>query len=87
MISITYAPKFLRQLNKLKPNLKAEVKERIVLFKKNLNDSRLRTHKLHGELSDCWAFSINHQYRIVFEYLSEKEVGFLKVDDHDVYKR
>ena len=86
MIRITYAPKFLRQLNKLEPSLKAEVKERIVLFKKNPHDSRLRTHKLHGELSDCWAFSINYRLRIIFEYLSEKKAGFLKVDDHDVYK-
>ncbi len=84
---ITYAPRFIRQLKKLEPGLKAEAKEKISLFMGNPRDHSLRVHKLHGNLSDCWAFSINHKYRIIFEYLSKNRFNFLTIDDHDIYKR
>ena len=86
MVIIEYAPKFLRQLKKLEPSLRAEAEDRIDLFKKNPNDPRFRVHKLHGALSDCWAFYINYKYRIIFEYLPNGGFGLLKVDDHDIYK-
>ena len=84
---ITYAPKFLRQFKKLELGLKTTAKEKIAVFKENQNISILHTHKLHGDLVNRWAFSINYRYRIVFKYLPTGEINFLAIDDHDIYKR
>ena len=84
---ITYAPKFLRQLKKLEPTLREEVKDKLGVFQDRSSHMLLKVHKLHGELSDCWAFSVNYKYRIVFEYISGNEINLLAIDDHDVYKR
>jgi len=63
---------------------KAEEKEKI--FRQNFFDSRLRTHKLSGKDKNCWAFWINNSYRIKFIFLSKKEVLFLDIGTHDIYK-
>ncbi|MBI2673918.1 MAG: type II toxin-antitoxin system mRNA interferase toxin, RelE/StbE family [Candidatus Zambryskibacteria bacterium] len=87
MIVVNYAPKFLRRLKKLEPTLIKEVKRKIYLFQTGARHAPLKVHKLHGELSECFAFSINYEYRIVFEYVSGSEVNLLAIDDHDVYKK
>ena len=86
MISVEYAPKFLRQLKKLEPNLREQALEKIALFKVRSNHAQLKVHKLHGDLAECWGFSINYNCRIIFEYLSGNEVAFLSIDDHDIYR-
>ena len=30
----------------------------------------IRTHKLKGELSAYWAYSVNREYRVLFRFLS-----------------
>lgn len=53
------------------------------LFIKNPFDKRLRTHKLSGELKDCWAFSINYKYRIVFEFIDDNTALLIDIGTHD----
>ena len=61
----------------------AEKKEKT--FRKNPFDRRLKTHKLHGELNEFWAFSINFQYRIIFDFADENTVRFYSVGRHNIY--
>lgn len=86
MVEILYSPKFARQYKKLPLSLKllAEKKER--LFRENIFDPRLATHKLHGEFADFLAFSINYRYRIIFDFQDKNTVRFHWVGSHDVYK-
>lgn len=62
----------------------AEKKE--VIFRKNLYDPRLKTHKLTGKLKGFWAFSINYQYRILFEFVTDTTIWFHSVGTHEIYK-
>jgi hypothetical protein len=39
-------------------------------FRKDAFDPRLRTHKLKGELSPYWAYSVNREYRFSFDSLA-----------------
>jgi addiction module RelE/StbE family toxin len=87
VVSIVYAPKFVRQLKKLEPKIRKEAEKKIEIFINKPSNPVLRLHKLHGGLSDCWAFSVNFKFRIVFEVLPGGEYGFLRIDDHDVYKK
>lgn len=84
--SIEYSNKFLKSSTKLPERIieKAEEKERI--FKENPFDPRLKTHKLSGKDKGCWAFWIDNSYRIKFIFLSKREVIFLNIGTHDIYK-
>lgn len=86
MIQVLYKPTFVRQYKKLPAALKQEVKEKIELFRKNPAHPFLKTHKLKGKLKGFSSFSVNYQYRIVFQYESKKCAVLLVIGDHDVYK-
>ena len=86
MISVLFKPTFVRQVNKLEKDLQVEVFEKIELFKDLKNHQSLKVHKLHGVLGDCYSFSVNYQTRVVFQYLSKKEVVCVAIGDHEVYR-
>ena len=86
MVSVAYTPKFVREFKKLNTVLKNKVISKINLFKKSPSNQTFRLHKLHGDFSDCWAFSIDYKHRMVFKYLSENEVIFIVIGDHSIYK-
>ena len=83
MIEILYAPTFVRIYKGLHSLLKPEVKEKIDLFKNKRNHKNLKVHKLKGNLKNTYAFSVNYQIRIVFEYETKKTVNLLYIGNHD----
>lgn len=85
-MEIIYSPHFAREYKKLPHKIKliAEKKER--LFRLNPFHAGLRTHKLKGQLSNYWAFSIDFKYRIIFEFKGKNQVNFLSAGDHKVYE-
>ena len=70
----------------LHPKIQEKAIEKISIFKENPYDSRLDTHKLHGEDKDAWAFSITDHYRIKFTFQSGDKALFLEIGTHDIYK-
>lgn len=84
-MEIAYKATFIRELKKLDKDLQEEVLEKIELFKDISNHQLLKVHKLHGKFGDSYSFSVNYKFRIVFEYLSKKEVAILTVGDHEIY--
>ena len=67
----------------LPSSLKDEVKDKIFLFRNKENHQKLKVHKLHGDMKNFFAFSVNYKIRIVFEYESKKTVNLLYVGGHD----
>jgi mRNA interferase YafQ len=86
MLKIIYAPSFVRQFKKLPDNLKEEILEKIDIFKNISNHKTLKVHKLNGQYKNCYSFSVNYDYRIVFQYENKKEIALLVIGDHDIYK-
>lgn len=84
-MKILYSTKFLREYKRLPIQIKriAESKENI--FRSNPFDTRLSTHKLKGQLNEYWAFSIDRQYRIIFEFVNKNLIWFHSVGDHSIY--
>lgn len=82
---IFYGYKFLRSLGKLSENLQSKAAERERIFKDNIFDARLDTHKLHGRLKEIWAFSVTGSFRIFFIF-TKGGILFLDIGDHDFYK-
>ena len=64
---------------------KAEEKE--IIFRTNPFDSRLHTHKLHGHISDFWAFYVDQRYRIIFAFVEKGAVRFYAIGDHSIYEK
>jgi len=51
-------------------------------FRKDAFDPRLRTHKLKGELSTYWAYSVNREYRVLFRFVGPGEALYYDVGTH-----
>ena len=86
-VEVYFKPTFIRNLKLLECGLQDEVFQKIELFKDKKNYKQLNVHKLKGPLSGRYSFSVNYKIRIVFQYISKKEVVFLAIGDHDVYKK
>lgn len=85
-MEIVYTPRFLKLYRKLPDKVRKLAVKKEKIFRENMYDQRLKTHSLVGELDGEWAFSINYQYRIMFEMLDRDTVAFLLVGTHDIYK-
>lgn len=85
-MEIRYSRKFLRMYKKLSLDIKKNAEKRIEIFRENVFDSRLETHKLSGDFDDCWAFSIDYKNRIIFSFYNKNIILLIAVGDHSVYK-
>ncbi len=83
---IIYSPIFLRQYRKLERDIQLHAEEKEHIFRNNPFDTRLKTHKLHGRLSDLWAFSVTNKIRITFEFEKNQSFTFHTIGDHDIYE-
>ena len=84
-MKIYYSSKFAKEYKALSVGVKKKAEEKEKIFRKNPFDKRLETHKLSDRLKDFWSFSIDHKYRIIFEFADEKTVWFHIVGDHSIY--
>ena len=79
--------KFEKQYKRLPAKIKTAAQEKEKIFRNNVFDSRLNTHKLHGKDKEAWAFYITpHSYRIKFIFLTAERILFLEIGKHDIYK-
>ncbi len=68
------------------PQLARIVADRILLFHKNVKDTRLKTHRLKKRMKGKYSFSVTDDIRIVFVWLGKSTVFFLAIGKHtDVY--
>ncbi len=85
---ISYDSGFEKKFEKYKKQLtdieKQRLKAKLKIFKEDVFDRRLKTHKLKGELSNYYAFSVSYSDRIVFKILKEEGVYFIDVGSHDI---
>lgn len=88
MNRLVWSPKFKKSAErflKLNPQLKELFKSTIIALEDNPFHSTLKTHKLKGRLSDCFASSINYDYRIVFKFcqFDNNCIELLNIGTHD----
>lgn len=86
-MKISYSSKFVREYKHLSLSHKKKAEKQEELFLKNPYDPKLDTHPLKGRLKGLWSFSIDTQYRIIFEFVEKDDVWFHSVGTHDIYKR
>ena len=85
-MEIRVTPLFERHYKKLSQRIQEKTKQKEKIFRINSFHPALKTHKLSGREKEIWAFWINDSYRIKFIFLPNKEVLFLDIGTHDIYK-
>jgi addiction module RelE/StbE family toxin len=85
-MKIIYSTKFAREYRKLPLKIKKLAEKREQIFRKDPFEPSLKTHKLTGKLKEYYSFSINYQYRIIFEFVEKDIIWFHSVGTHEIYK-
>jgi addiction module RelE/StbE family toxin len=57
--------------------------QRLELFLSNPFAPQLRTHKLSGKLESQWAFSVDEDCRVVFEFIGQDRVLLIDIGGHE----
>ena len=83
---VKYSSTFFKSLRKFPLSQLKFLTKQEQIFKQNIFDPRLKTHKLKGELSDFYSFLISYYYRIIFHFEDKNTVVFDNVGTHKVYK-
>lgn len=79
-----YSPIFKKGYKKLPQSVKVIAEKKEKVFRENPFDKRLETHRPYGKLKDFFAFSINKEYRIIFEFIDEETVYFHTAGKHNL---
>lgn len=85
-MKIYFSPKFAKEYKKLPLKIKFQAEKKEKIFRLNPFDPQLKTHKLSGKLQEFWSFSIDYQYRIIFELIDQNTVWFHSVGTHQIYR-
>lgn len=85
-MKIIYSPTFKKSYKKLPKSVKLVTEKKERIFREDPFGKSLGTHKLHGKFKDFLSFSINNEYRIIFEFIEGKTAHFHTVGKHDIYK-
>jgi len=64
-------------------NLRIRFWRRMELFLSSPFAPQLRTHKLSGKLEGQWAFSVDEDCRVVFQFMGEEKVLLIDIGSHD----
>ncbi|MBI2578032.1 MAG: type II toxin-antitoxin system RelE/ParE family toxin [Candidatus Wildermuthbacteria bacterium] len=83
---IRYSSKFEKEYRALPIRIKKIAERKEELFRENAFHPTLKTHKLQGGLKEFYSFSINREYRIIFEFADSDVVWFHSVGDHSIYQ-
>ena len=75
--------KFQKYKEKLTSKQKDNIKVKLMIFKENIFDERLKTHKLSWNLKDYYSIRINFRERLKFKLLPDWDVFFYDVWSHD----
>lgn len=85
MTKIDFSGKFQKMYEDLvnkESDLKQVIFKKIELFRKNPNDTRLENHELTKRMAGKYAFSIDDDIRIVYEWIGKSTVRFLAIGRH-----
>ena len=90
MRTLIWSNTFLRAFKRLvrkQPDIRKEVEETLKLLIQDPFIPQLETHKLKGKLSGSWSCSIGYNFRIIFDFVGNKQkendIFLLTIGAHD----
>ena len=87
-MEISFAKPFSKAFRKkstLRPEFELLFWNKIAIFIKNPFDPMLKTHKLSGQLTGFWSFSLEYDCRVVFYFTNDRppKAVFIDLGTHD----
>ncbi|MGG6263473.1 type II toxin-antitoxin system RelE/ParE family toxin [Leptolyngbya sp. AN03gr2] len=90
-MELVWSNAFSRKLKRLlrqNPQMKTQIEQTLEQLAIDPFDPKLGTHKLKGDLSNCWSCSINYSDRIIFQFVENpetavEEILLLTLGSHD----
>lgn len=79
---VTASSRFLRKAKKLREPGASLLRAALRRFVADPQDPLLRTHKLKGDLSDYWSFSVDDDLRVLFRW-DGPDVFLVNLGSHD----
>lgn len=77
MYKIQYSSQFEKSLKKIPKHIAQLLNRKQAIFTLNPFDKLLRTHRLQGELHEYFSFSVNYEYRAIFQITNKKTILLL----------
>jgi len=68
---------------KSNPEIEEKFWKLLGLFEKDPFHPALKTHKLSGKLKGQWAFVVEYDCRVVFEFMKKNEALLIDIGKHD----
>lgn len=81
-MEIEYPKSFLKAVRNLPLKEQLLLSQKIEIFKKNPQDSKLKTHQLTGKLKHIHSFSLTYSKRVLF-FIDKNKYIFISVGSHD----
>jgi addiction module RelE/StbE family toxin len=88
--TLVWSPAFTRAVKRLirqNPQMRLQIEQTLQLLSEAPFQSKLRTHKLKGDLAGKWSCSIDYSNRIIFRIVEnsdfEEEILLLALGSHD----
>jgi len=85
-MDIYYTSKFEKSFKRLPKDIQVLAVQREKIFRENMYDARLRTHKLQWKLQKYFSFSVDYSYRIIFEVMEDNSILFINIWGHQICK-
>jgi len=86
MLTINPSTKFKKSFRKLPKHIQSKIISLKIEFAVDPYLPKFKTHKLHGRFQDSLAFSINQEYRVIFQFTDKKTVLFVDIGTHAIYE-
>lgn len=84
--NISLAPGFDKRSHRLPPRIQLLAKRKTAWFQADAYDPQLKTHALSGQLDGFHAFSVNKEYRVLFQFKDKHSALFVNIGTHAVYR-
>lgn len=82
---IFITPNFEKSYKKLPRKIQLVLQKKEIIFRKNPRHPSLKTHKLAGELTGLFSFSVDHSYGVLFKFEEKGSSIFYDVGTHSIY--
>jgi mRNA-degrading endonuclease YafQ of YafQ-DinJ toxin-antitoxin module len=86
MIELVWGTSFRRAYKKaikFNPELEKKFWTLITIFEKDPFHPKLKTHKLSGKLKGQWAFVVEYDCRVIFEFIGRHKAALIDIGTHD----
>jgi len=58
--------------------------QKVLMFAQKPYDSRLKNHSLQRRMKGKWAFSVDDDVRIIYQWSDKKTARFLAIGGHEI---